>query len=154
MEFNSIAIGIVVLVLFTAPILYVIINSSKSDKKIKSQFNKLCTENGVSLTNYEVIGSAIIGLDATLKKVMYSTLKDLENHFQVVDLSLVKNCNVKTVQPKKKHLELVELELSGSKFHNEIIVYQEDDETLIADPQMCLHEVQKWEQLIKNNLNK
>lgn len=153
MEINSIAIGIVVLLLFTVPILYLIINSSQTDKKRKKQFNKLCAENGVSVTNYEVIGSAIIALDATLKKVMYTTLNDLENRFQVVDLQLVKNCNVKTVQPKKKHLELVELELSGAKFHNDIIVYQEDDETLIADPEMCLHEVQKWEQLIKKQLN-
>ncbi|HIB47530.1 MAG TPA: hypothetical protein EYN07_06875 [Flavobacteriaceae bacterium] len=153
MEINSVTIGIVVVVLATLPILYIILNSTKTNNSIKKKFTSLCTQNGAQLTNYEVIGSAILGMDSSHKKVMYSSLSDLENRFQIIDLATIKNCQIKTMKSKKQFLELVALKLDGPEFHNDIVVYEEDDDTLMADPNTCLYEVQKWEQLIKQQLN-
>ncbi|MDX1462777.1 MAG: hypothetical protein R3359_06950, partial [Marinirhabdus sp.] len=153
MEINALEIGVILIVLAAAPILYIIFSTNASHTKVKNRFTALCSANGVHLTNYEAIGSAILGLDASLNKLVYSSASDIENRFQVVPLSEVKHCEVKTAQSNKKYLEFVELELIGNAFKNDIVVYEEQDESVSTDPNMCLYELKKWEKLIKQQLS-
>jgi hypothetical protein len=152
METISIELGLLFLVLFTMPVLYVIIKSAGGEKRVKKVIIALSKDQNLSLKNIEVIGNTIIGMDESHHNLVLSNRKNPKETFQIVPVRSITSCTLKTVRIKNKSLENVELELIGPKLKKEIVFYEDQDESIVIDAEACLHEVQKWERAIKKNL--
>ncbi|HBY69044.1 MAG TPA: hypothetical protein DEG69_15635, partial [Flavobacteriaceae bacterium] len=68
METSSTLIGLAILLLFMVPIVFVIIKSSSTEKKLKKSLQNLASQNGVTINASEVIGNTLIGLDENVHK--------------------------------------------------------------------------------------
>lgn len=147
MELNSTLVGFVIILLIFVPIGYLIFNAASGDKKVKKSVSKLSQSNGINLSDIEVIGSFVIGLDTTSKKLIYATKKNFSNDFQIIDMAEIKTCHTKTLMHNKKTLDWVGLELVGAAGKKEIPFYVENDEddSLSKDPFVCLQDAKKWE---------
>jgi len=153
MHLNSAVIGIVIFILFFGPIIYAILQSANKEKKIAKTIKDLSKPQGINITNLEVIGNSVIGIDEVSKKLVLSNTKDLSANFEIIDLKTLKDCRTKSQRLKNKIVEFVELELVGQDFVKDVIFYTEDEEdTPVTDSSICLHQAEIWEKTIKSQL--
>jgi len=153
MELNSTIIGLVIFVLFFGPIIYAIVQSASKEKRIAKTIKNLSKPQGINITNLEVIGNAVIGIDEVSKKLVISNTRDLEGNFEVIDITKLKECRTKSQRLKNKIVEFVELELVGDNFVKDIIFYTENEEdTPVTDSATCLHQAEIWEKTINSQL--
>ena len=145
-------LGLLFLTLFLLPVVYVIFKSTGTEKRIKKLIISLGKDQNLSLKNIEVIGNTIIGMDESRHNLVLSNIKKPKETFQVVSVRSISSCTLKTKREKNKSLETVELELIGPKLKKEIVFYKDEDESIAMDAEVCLHEVQRWENTIKKNL--
>jgi len=161
MEFNSVAIGVVLILMFVVPILYMIYRQSTKDKRRLKKLKDLGTQNQMTLDHYELSNSLLLGLDSKSKKlIVVEPQKAME--FDVVDLSKI---NVSAIAKRNdaetnKHtgkVPIIRISLELIKNNPkqkvaEIVFYDEDDETnMDADVQLVL--AKKWDELIRMNLS-
>ncbi len=153
METSSTLIGLFILVLFMGPIIYVIIKSSSTEKKLKKGLQSLSSQNGVSINTSEVIGNTLIGLDENVHKLVFSYKNKLTDAFKTVDLNTLQECRVSTYKERKQPVSRVALELKGSATTDEIIFYEEnDDSSPVTDVEVCLNRANYWEKMIKQQM--
>ncbi|PVW15100.1 hypothetical protein [Marixanthomonas spongiae] len=152
METSSTLIGLFILLLFMGPILFVIIKSSTTEKRLKKSLQRLSTQNGVSINTSEVIGNTLIGLDENVHKLVFSYKNKLADTFKTVDLNTVKECRVATFKERKQPLSRVALELKSPSATDEIVFYQEQDDSIVTDAEVCLNRANYWEKIIKQQL--
>ncbi len=145
-------LGLLFLMLFLLPVIYIIFKSTGTEKRIKKLIISLGKDQNLSVKNIEVIGNTIIGMDESHHNLVLSNIKKPKETFQVVPVWSLTSCTVKTIRVKNKTLDTVELELIGPELKKEILFYEDQDESIVMDAEVCLHEVQKWESTIKKNL--
>lgn len=149
MEKSSIITDIVLVLLVVVPIAFLILSVSNRDKKVEKTIHKLAASNGLNVSNLEISGNLVLGIDNTHKKLMLSDRKQLENKFQVVDLATLNECRIKTTQLNKTALGWVGLELIGKDTKKSIVFYEEENqEGPHIDAGACLQLAKKWEKLI------
>lgn len=161
MEFKSVAIGVILILLFIVPIFYMIYRQSNKDKRRLKKLKDLGTQNQMTLDHYELSNSLLLGLDSTSKKLIVVEPQNAME-FDVIDLSKIDASAIS----KRSHLEknkqtgkeplirvCVELIKNNPKQKvTEIVFYDEDDETnMDADVQLVL--ATKWDKLIRMNLS-
>ncbi len=161
MEFKSVAIGLILILLFIVPILYMIYRQSTKDKRRLKKLKDLGTQNQMTLDHYELSNSLLLGLDSSSKKlIVVEPQKAME--FEVIDLSKIDVSAIskrshleKNKQTGKEPLIRVCLELlktNPKQKVTEIVFYDEDDESNTdADVQLVL--ANKWDKLIRMNLS-
>lgn len=133
-----------------SPIVYLVITTSRKEKKVKNAILKLAKANLLILKHLDLNGDLIVGLDATQKKLIYSSRKKISENFEIIDLNEQTSCVIKTQRTPKKYLEYVGIQLISPKTQKEIVFYAEnEDDSPTTDPQMCLKEAEKWQLLIK-----
>ena len=82
--------------------------------------------------------------------MIVSNRKKIDEEFQVIDLSSLKECRVKTIKLSPKTTDWVGLELLSASSKQDIAFYEEKDEDNPAtDSQICMQQAIKWEKLIK-----
>jgi len=69
MEFNASIVGLIVLLLIFVPIVFLMLNASGPNNKVKKAASKLSETNGIKLKNFEVIGNCVIGVNTVSKKL-------------------------------------------------------------------------------------
>ncbi|GHC44896.1 hypothetical protein [Ulvibacter litoralis] len=149
MEKSSIITDIVLTLLVVVPIAYLILHISGRDKKVQKTITNLATSNGLNLSNFEISGNLVLGIDDTHKKLIYSNRKRLEDDFKVVDLAELNECRIKTTHLTKTTLGWVGLELVGKNSKQEIVFYEEENEEgPHIESGACLQLARKWEKLI------
>lgn len=161
MEFKSVAIGVVLILMFIVPILFMIYRQSTKNRRRLKKLKDLSTQNQMTLDHYELSNSLLLGLDSSSKKLIVIEPQNAME-FDVIDLSKI---DVSTIS-KKSHAETnkhtgkeplirVCLELiknNPKQKVSEIVFYDEDDETnMDADVQLVL--AKKWDELIRMNLS-
>ena len=152
METSSTLIGLAVLLIFMGPIIFVIIKSSTTEKRLKKNLQSMSSQNGISINTSEVIGNTLIGLDEDVHKLVFSYKNKLKDTFRMVDLNNTKECNITTFKESKHHLKRIALQLKGAET-DEIIFYEEDDESSPAtDAEVCLSRATYWEKMIRKQL--
>ena len=134
------------------PVLYVIFKSTSTEKRIKKVIIALGRAQNVSLKHLEVIGNTVIGLDENHHNLVLSNIKTPKETFQIVPVQSITSCTLKTIRIKNKSLDTVELELVGPELKKEIVFYEDNDESIVMDAEVCLNAVQKWEKTINKNL--
>jgi len=152
MDTISFELGILFLLLFMMPVLYIIFKSTIAQKRIKKEIQSLGKKQNLTIKNIEVIGNTIIGMDENHHNLVFSNIKKTKETFQIVPVGAIKTCAVKTGRIRNKSLDTVGLELMGPELKKEILFYQEEDESIAMDGEVCLHEVRKWEKTINQNL--
>ena len=152
MDIISFELGILFLLLFMVPVLYIIYKSTSAQKRVKKEIQSLGKSQNLTLKNIELIGNTIIGIDENNHNLVFSNIKKPKESFQIVPVGAIKTCEVKTHRIKNKSLDMVELELKGPDLNKEILFYEEQDESIVMDAEVCLHEVRKWEKTINQNL--
>jgi hypothetical protein len=161
MEFKSVAIGVVLILMFVVPILYMIYRQSTKDKRRLIRLKDLSTQNQMTLDYYELSNSLLLGLDSSSKKLIVVEPQNAME-FDIIDLSQIDASEIskKSQTERNKHtgkepLIRVCLELiknNPKQKVTEIVFYDEDDETSMdADVQLVL--ANKWDKLIRMNLS-
>jgi hypothetical protein len=149
MNKGSLIVDFIIIICITLPLVYLIMYSFNSERKIKKRVTTSCQKHGMNLNHFELSGNLILGMDEQQQKLIYSNRKDPEGEFRIIHLHELSNCHVKTIQNSKKTLDWVGLELSGKERLNDIPFYVEDDDD---DPgtsaEVCLQTARKWEKLI------
>ncbi len=161
MEFKSVAIGVILILMFVVPILYMIYRQSTKDKRRLKRLKDLCTQNQMTLDYYELSNSLLLGLDSSSKKLIVVEPQNAME-FDIIDLSKIDASSIS----KKSHAEmnkhtgkepLIRVCLEFIKNNpkqkvTEIVFYDEDDETnMDADVQLVL--AKKWDNLVRMNLS-
>ncbi|MBW2937181.1 hypothetical protein KXJ69_03635 [Aureisphaera sp. CAU 1614] len=150
MKSSTLIISAILLAATFLPLIYLITQTSRKESKVRKAIQKLCELNKITLSEMEINGDLILGIDQTSKKLICSNRKLLSEKFEIIDLNLQSDCKIKTLRNHGKHLEWVGLELSNTTSKKEIVFYQEDeDDAPIVDPHKCLKEAEKWQNIIK-----
>lgn len=150
MDTSTLIISAILLVATFLPIIFLITQTSRKEKKIRKSIQKLCDLNKITLSELDLNGNLILGIDQTQKKLVCSSRNELSEKFEIIDLSNQIECKIKTLRTQGKHLEWVGLELVNTTSKKDIVFYQEDeDDAPIVDPHKCLKEAEKWQNIIK-----
>lgn len=146
MKLDSTLIGVIILLIIFVPVIYMIVSASSINKKTIKSVNNLASTKGINLKNIDVIGNLVIGMDEGTKKLVYTSKRNPENDFKIVNLEEVKDCRAKSVKVSDKTLQWVGLELIEKQGKKEIQFYCETDESgLTKDPYVCLQDAKRWE---------
>lgn len=150
MQLSAIHIGIIVTVVMLLPIVYLIINTSGKDRKVRKAITQLAQNAGADIKSLDIIGNCIIGLDANSKKLVYATKKNAASDFKVIDIANVKDFRAKSVRQTEKTLDWVGLEIVEKSGKCEIPFYNEHDENeLSTDAFVCLQDAKRWESTVR-----
>ena len=146
MEISASLIGIIILVLIVFPVVYMIINASGVDKKVKKSVIKLSQNNGIQLKNVDIIGNLVIGVDEISKKLVYTSKRNPSEDYKIVNMQDLTDCRVKSIKQSDKTLDWVGLELFEKTGKSEIPFYNEHDENELSnDAFVCLQNAKRWE---------
>lgn len=150
MEFNATLVGVIITVLMLVPVVFLIMNSSGKDNKVKKSISQFSQNNGINLKTIDVIGNCVIGMDAISKKLVYTSKRNPSEDFKIINLEDVKDCRAKSIKQTEKTLDWVGLELVEKTGRREIAFYNEHDENeLSKDGFVCLQDAKRWEDLIR-----
>ncbi|QAA82170.1 hypothetical protein EI546_10740 [Aequorivita sp. H23M31] len=150
MKIDATLIGVIILLLIFVPIIYMIVNASGVNKKVTKSVLQLAQGKGLHLENVDVIGNLVIGMDRNSRKLIYSTKRNPQNDFKVINLEDVKDCRAKSIKVSDKTLQWVGLELVEKQGKKEIQFYCENDESgLTKDPYVCLQDAKRWENEVR-----
>ncbi len=161
MDTSSIAIGVILMLLFVSPILYLIIKQNTKDKTRLNNLKSLSAQNQMELNEIELTNGLMLGLDSKAKKLL---VVEPGNNMQynVIDLRKIYTSHIskKTlpqVNGTKGNLSITHISLDLIKNNpkeivSEIVFYDEDDNSSYnADTQMSL--ANKWDRLIRANIS-
>ncbi|RMA65917.1 hypothetical protein [Ulvibacter antarcticus] len=150
MKTSSLWVDIVLILLVAAPIVYLILMTTGKEKKAKKEVTKICKKNGLTVSNFDITGNLILGMDEGHKKLIMSHRKNIERDFKVIDLQSLKECRVKTIKLSKNTTDWVGLELLKPDSKLDISFYDEsNDDGPYIDPLACIKKAEQWEKLIK-----
>ncbi|MEH6764062.1 MAG: hypothetical protein V7655_06150 [Aequorivita antarctica] len=150
MEFSSTLVGIIITVVMLVPVVFLIMNSSGTDSKVKKSVTKLSQSNGINLKTIDVIGNCVIGVDEVSKKLVYTSKTSPSADFKIVNMEDVKDCRAKSIKQTNKTLDWVGLEIVEKAGRLEIPFYNEHDENeLSQDPFVCLQDAKRWENTLR-----
>lgn len=150
MELNSTLVGIIITLVMLVPVVFLIMNASGNDSKVKKSVAKLSQNNGINLKNIDVIGNCVIGVDEVSKKLVYTSKRNPSADFKILNMDDVKDCRAKTIKQTEKTLDWVGLEIVEKSGRFEIPFYNEHDENeLSMDPYACLQDAKRWENTLK-----
>ena len=150
MEFNTTLVGVIILLLIFVPIALMIRSSSGKAKKVKKTLLQISKSKGVELKDIDVIGNLIIGLDASSKKLVYSSVNNLQNDMQIIAVNDLKICRTKAVHQSGDSLEWVGLELTGPDGKHEIAFYDDANEDGgTQDPLLYLQDAARCETTLR-----
>jgi len=161
MENASVAIGVVLLLLFIVPILLMIFTQSAKEKKHISSLKKISIDHQMNLDEMELTNLFLLGIDQNAKKlIVVEPQRNME--FNVIDLNSIHESFItKRTVPipgatKNKtavtHISLELMKNNPKQRVSEITFYDEDDNaSLSAESQLFL--ANKWNDLIQRNLS-
>jgi len=161
MENASVAIGIVLLLVFIGPILYLIFRQSAKEKLHVSSLKKISTDHQMQLDDMEINNLFLLGIDNNAKKlIIVEPQKNME--FKVIDLNNINESYIskKTIpvpgatknRTAVTHISLELIKNNPKQRVSEITFYDEDDNaSLSAESQLFL--ANKWNDLIQRNLS-
>lgn len=153
MDMNIILIGSLIILIIVGPIVYIIYSNSGKNKKIKQQFEALILPH--KLTEVEVLGNLIIGIDANSKILAYSYKSSLESSLQVIQLNEVKTLRLKSNYLDNQSLVYAGLEIQDASKNHTIHFYDDQDEySQSREPLIVLQETREWEAKIRPHIGK
>lgn len=160
MDSSSIAIGVILLLLFAGPIGYVILQQNYKTKKNINLLRTIGSQHQMVLNEIELTNSLMLGLDSGKKKLIIVEPGN-SSQFKIIDLNTVNLSKVSKngLAPQNggiantgvTHITLDLIMKNSSEKVAEIVFYDEEDSSSYnAETQLFL--ANKWDQLIRSGL--
>lgn len=150
MNINVTLVGVVILVVILVPILYMIFVGSGAASKAKKKLVQLAKAKGGNPTQIDVIGNAVLGVDKTSKKLFYTRKNNPEGEFQMFEIEQLKSAVARVRKHSDGDFLWVGLDVNDKNQNFEIPFYiDESDDDASRDPQACLQDAKKWENLLR-----
>ncbi len=159
MDFQTIITGAIIIALCFLPYIYM----SKRGKKREQKFFQLLLNKSKQLnyniTNYEVMGNIIIGLDETTQELFFLRKVNDEERFQHLNLNEVKqirlnnlNRMVGAAKNQQKVLDKLQLVFVFKKSSNPEVIFEffNSDESLIVNGELQL--IEKWAKILNEKI--
>lgn len=160
MKISLVLIDIVLIISIALPYYWFIKLGLKQAKENNNKFQTLLSMNNLSLGVQEIWSNTLIGIDPVKNSLIFIKLVNPDNVFKIIDLSTVKNCELKEVvkhinsgSSREKILDRLDIELTifGSEetkilltFYDLKDIYKEEFETLRGE---------KWIKLINHYIH-
>ena len=122
MKSSTFIISAILVAAIFLPIIYLVIQTSGKEKKIRKSIQKLCELNKLTLSELDINGDLILGIDQTNKKLVCTHRKQISEKFEIIDLNLQSDCKIKTLRTH---------------------------DAPVVDPHKCLKAAEKWQNIIK-----
>lgn len=154
MDISSTLIGMGMLFLFVGPIIFLIYSQKQNYTRLNKLLNQKSEEYSIKPDTTELTPTILLGLDATLKKLLY--VYPEHKQAMIVSLSDIKDCGIKKVNFKDLpgSINFVSLILNFKKREEpavEIVFYNENDDST-PDSGAQLQLANKWEKIISRHL--
>ncbi|MCB0427574.1 MAG: hypothetical protein KDD16_09755 [Mangrovimonas sp.] len=104
------------------------------------------------MTQHETCGNYIIGIDETKNFLFFQSNTQEETKQQIVDLSIIANCNISRKNLKNQTVERLDLELTPTDKNKPKIVLEFYNVDLSYQSSGELESIEKWNKLIKKRL--
>jgi hypothetical protein len=161
MELKFVLIGAILLAICILPIILVIRSGKKAERKMKQSLTSIANQNNCQISQYELCGDIVIGLDEIKNFVFFHNRSNGKTTAQAIELANYQSCKIvktsRTIKSNKgNYTEIEKLQLSFApitKAGNEIILnfFIVDDSFQLNGE---LQVIEKWSNLINNRLNK
>jgi hypothetical protein len=150
MKISVILVSVLLFAAIFLPLAYLVTISARTETKIKKSLKKFGEENKLSLETVTLHGNLILALDRIHKKLVFTTRKTILSNVQIIDLPMLSECQIRTLRNKGKNLEWVSLELTDQHSKQNIVFYEEQqDSGPVVDPMASLNEAEKWKNIIQ-----
>lgn len=155
MDISAVLIGLTLLFLFIGPIAYVLARNGASQKRLAKTFKSLATQKSLTISEVDVIGSTLVGVDDTGGYIAWSYTGQLDEKFQTLPLPLVVQCEIVSEISPKKTIVSVKLRLVTPTGPEEILFYNEEDEDSPSnDALSCLQRAEHWKSVLSEKKKK
>ncbi|MDR9457562.1 MAG: hypothetical protein RI572_09140 [Salegentibacter sp.] len=151
MDTASSLIGLGLLLVFIGPILILIVQQNKQEKKTLNKLKTISRDNNLNPDTTELLENLILGLDLKARKLLIVN-PGKNPEYNILNLKELKEIGLSTQKDKNPEgrLNYISLNLFGvkNKKLDEIVFYNEDDENSL-NAEACLVLAKKWENLIR-----
>lgn len=92
MDLSITLLGLSLVVIAIAPIIYAVVKRSREGKKLQQVFDKMVLQHDLQLTERDSWNDRFIGIDIRAKKLLFLSAQLPEGKF--IDLSMVSSCKI------------------------------------------------------------
>ena len=147
MDTISLIYGLGLLALFAIPIIYLILKSNAQTSKVKQRAYDFATQNKLKIDEFEQVGTTIIALDVSNKKIIFSNAEG-EDQFEIIDLTQYATIQLQQDLQARNSEKIQFLALNFAAKQKQspksICFYDEAGSDIIA-PEIRLQQARKWE---------
>lgn len=147
MDTISLILGLGLLALFAIPIIYLILKSNAQTSKVKQRAYDFATQNKLKIDEFEQVGTTIIALDVSNKKIIFSNAEG-EDQFEIIDLTQYATIQLQQDLQARNSEKIQFLALNFAAKQKQspksICFYDEAGSDIIA-PEIRLQQARKWE---------
>ena len=147
MDTISLILGLGLLALFAIPIIYLILKSNAQTSKVKQRAYDFATQNKLKIDEFEQVGTTIIALDVSNKKIIFSNAEG-EDQFEIIDLTQYATIQLQQdlQAGNSEKIQFLALNFAARQKQStkSICFYDEAGSDIIA-PEIRLQQARKWE---------
>ncbi|MFV8225275.1 hypothetical protein [Christiangramia aquimixticola] len=159
MDKISILLGVLMLILFLFPIVYVLIQQKAKETRTKKLLSQAALENNIKLDSIEIIGHLSLGLDSTTKKLVVIEFKDPVKT-RIIDLKEIQELKINKrfesyMQGESRKEKIIHLSLEFiSKNPAQIteIAFYDEEELDSTDAAISLNNARRWDEILQKNM--
>ena len=153
MDIGTAITGSICVIICALPFVLIGMSRRKKEKESLKALNNLAKQNNSDITDSEICGDYIIGVDKTKRTLFFITKREDSFREQFVELSHIKDCKIANIKRSTKNGKIIQrlyLQLSYAEqikqevileFYNADINYQLSGE---------MESIEKWNKLIHN----
>lgn len=143
MDIQSIELGMLFLILFTAPVAYAVMGKSRRKKASLKNIKEKAATHQINLKEIDLFSDAFIGVDEQHTQLVYGNLESLEKKMHILNL---KNNTIELLEKRKKDrtIERIALVFKSPKDTHHFDLYIEEEDTETSAVQQ-LELAKKWQ---------
>lgn len=160
MDIYSVSIGILLLLLFVGPILYLVLRLSLSEERNIKKIKAIAAKYQLEPDQIETSGNLLLGMDSGRKRLILTSPENPEE-YELIDLGSLSECRLRKMNatseksgnhnPTLTYVSLELLKKNPREKNSEIVFYsEEDDSSYDSDEKLLI--AAKWEKLIRISL--
>ncbi|MCB0451060.1 MAG: hypothetical protein KDC97_13165 [Confluentibacter sp.] len=152
MDLGTAIIGIICVAVCAMPFVLTNRSRKKRERQLLESIKELAKQQNCKMTQHETCGNYIIGIDETKNFLFFQSNTQEETKQQIVDLSIIANCNISRKNLKNQTVERLDLELTPTDKNKPKIVLEFYNVDLSYQSSGELESIEKWNKLIKKRL--
>jgi hypothetical protein len=156
MEFTTVVITLILLMLFIIPFYFAARKRGKASILLLKKFELLERNKNLHFSEQEVWGNHAIGIDRDSKFVLYAKGKELDENVEIIDLQKVKRCEVFKIARESQTTSVIDqialriIYKDTAYSHLQLEFYNVSGSLQVNNE---LELAEKWAKVINKNLN-